>query len=202
MSPSAEREAGSPDPSAGRRSVPRSVSPGYPASTSRPDLMIGLDDVGAFTFGVGGAVVEYDEVVFVSLVVAVGLCGEVSFVRGDSEVKLEAGLREELPELEGPLGGGDILFGSLHPASTVTLISAELDLLLDLGRSPSSSSFLLFISLAPMWTAAEEEDSLHLLLLPVVEVPPLPAGRTRPVSAPIWLHVLANIASGLDLESS
>ena len=194
MSPSAERGGGSPAPSPGRRGVPRGTSPGYPASTSKPDLMIGLDP------DVEGAAVEDGEVAFASLV-AVGPGGEAAFARGDPEVKLDAGLSEELPEVEGSLGGGDLFFGSLSPASTVTLISAELDLLLDPERSSMPSSFLLFLT--PLWMAAEEEeDSLLFLPFPVVEVPPLPAGRTRPVSAPIWLHVLASIASGLAFESS
>ena len=87
--------------------------------------------------------------------------------------------------------------------STVTLISDELDLLLDLESSSVSSSVFPFIaSLPPLRTAAEGDVSLLLPLMPVVELLPLPAGRTGPVSAPIWLHVLASIASGLDLESS
>ena len=166
--------------------------------------MIGLDpddDDDGFIFGVEVVVVEDDEVVFVSLLAA-GLGGEVAFARGDPEVKLDAGLREELPELERSLGGGDVLFGSLPPVSTVTLISAELEVLLDLERSSTASSFLLSIASPPLPRAAEEDDPLLLPLFPVVEVPPLPAGRTGPVSAPIWLHVLASIASGLDLESS
>ena len=159
--------------------------------------MIGLDpdddDDDGFIFGVEVFVVEDDGVVFVSLL-AVGLGGEVAFARGDPEVKLDAGLREELPELERSLGGGDVLFGSLPPVSTVTLISTELDLLLEFERSSTTLS-----SLSPFLSPVHDVDPLLLLPFLVVEAD---RDRTGPVSAPIWLHVFASIASGLDLESS
>ena len=112
MSPGADEcVEGTLDPSPGRRSVSRGTSPGYPASTSRPDLMIGIDpdDDDGFNFGVEGSLVEDDEVVLISLV-AIGFDGEVAFVMGDSEVKVDAGLSVELPELDRSLGTGEFLF--------------------------------------------------------------------------------------------
>ena len=180
--------------------MPRGTSLGYPARTSRPGLIIGPDPGGdddaaaviAFGF-VAASVVEDDDVVAVSLF-AVAFGGGVAFVSGDPEVKFEAGLSEELPD-ERSLGGGELLFGSL-PASTVTLISAELDLLL--VASLTTCLLLLLTTWPPL--AATEEESLRPF--PAGKMPPLAAGRTWPVSAPIRLHVLASIASGLDLESS
>jgi hypothetical protein len=115
-------------------------------------------------------------------------------------LRFEAGLSEELPD-EDSLDGEDLDLS----LSTVTLISAELDLLL--LTSHSSSLDTISLGLFPSFDAAsplaEPEESLPLLELevaeePVVEVdPPLMC----PVSAPIWLQVLASMASGLDFES-
>ena len=173
------------------------MSLGYPI----PDLVIGLDsgggddDAAVIAFGFAAAsVVEDDDVEAVSLF-AVALGGGVAFVCGDPAVKLEARLSEELPD-ERSLGGGELLFGSLPPASTVTLISTELDLLL---VASLTTCLLLPLTTWPPLAGAEEESSLPF---PAGKMPPLAAGRTWPVSAPIRLHVLASIASGLDLESS
>ena len=136
---------------------------------------------------------DEDEVFVVSLVFAVDLGGvDVAFARGDPGVRLDAGLSVELPELEGSLGGGDVPLIFAPSVSTVTLISTELDLLLEFERSSTTLS-----SLSPLWSPVHDVEPLLLLPFLVVE-----AGRTGPVSAPIWLHVLASIASGLDFESS
>ena len=76
----------------------RGMSLGYPAKTSIPDLVIGLDsgggddDAAVIAFGFAAAsVVEDDDVEAVSLF-AVALGGGVAFVCGDPAVKLEARL--------------------------------------------------------------------------------------------------------------
>ena len=134
---------------------------------------------------------DEDGVVVVSLGIAVDLGGvDVAFARGDPDVRLDAGLSVELPEVEGSLGGGDVPLAFPPSVSTVTLISTELDLLLEFERSSTTLS-----SLSPV----HDVDPLLLLPFLVVEAD---RDRTGPVSAPIWLHVFASIASGLDLESS
>ena len=139
---------------------------------------------------------DEDGVVVVSLGIAVDLGGvDVAFARGDPEVRLDAGLSVELPEVEGSLGGGDVPLAFPPSVSTVTLISTELDLLLEFERSSTTLS-----SLSPFLSPVHDVDPL--LLLPFLVVEADDRDRTGPVSAPIWLHVFASIASGLDLESS
>lgn len=138
---------------------------------------------------------DEDGVVVVSLGIAVDLGGvDVAFARGDPEVRFDAGLSVELPEVEGSLGGGDVPLAFPPSVSTVTLISTELDLLLEFERSSTTLS-----SLSPFLSPVHDVDPLLLLPFLVVEAD---RDRTGPVSAPIWLHVFASIASGLDLESS
>ena len=138
---------------------------------------------------------DEDGVVVVSLGIAVDLGGvDVALARGDPEVRFDAGLSVELPEVEGSLGGGDDPLAFPPSVSTVTLISTELDLLLEFERSSTTLS-----SLSPFLSPVHDVDPLLLLPFLVVEAD---RDRTGPVSAPIWLHVLASIASGLDLESS
>ena len=138
---------------------------------------------------------DEDGVVVVSLGIAVDLGGvDVAFARGDPEVRLDAGLSVELPEVEGSLGGGDVPLAFPPSVSTVTLISTELDLLLEFERSSTTLS-----SLSPFLSPVHDVDPLLLLPFLVAEAD---RDRTGPVSAPIWLHVFASIASGLDLESS
>ena len=138
---------------------------------------------------------DEDGVVVVSLGIAVDLGGvDIAFARGDPDVRLDAGLSVELPEVEGSLGGGDVPLAFPPSVSTVILISTELDLLLEFERSSTTLS-----SLSPFLSPVHDVDPLLLLPFLVVEAD---RDRTGPVSAPIWLHVFASIASGLDLESS
>lgn len=97
----------------------------------------------------------------------------------DSEVGL---LRDELP-VEDSVLVGETLNSSTPGLASVTLISTSAEP----GRS----------------LALPRSDLLWpLLIRPGLPAAEIPGGFPMPVSAPIWLQVLANMARGLDLASS
>ncbi len=124
----------------------------------------------------------------------------------------DAGLSEELPE-EDSLDGdpADRTLSLLVALSTVSLISVELDLLLESPPTVSSSPSFVVVTfslglLASFSPLTDPTDSLPFLEPTALEAPAKAdedePDRRLPVSAPIWLHVFASMANGLDLESS